>query len=128
MSCDLECGTLEVFSRDVVEHDCLDILNRDVVTCFPVVMPTTMEVVGRGPQGPPGQDGTNTIANVIPTGDIDDSNVIFTLSEAFNQIFVYKNGVRQTPTVDYTVTGADEITFVSPPLTGDGIIVDYTPA
>ncbi len=127
MSCDLECGTLEIFSRDVVEHDCLDIINHDVVDCFPVVIPTTVEIVGRGPQGPSGTTPTFVLAEV-PTGLINDVNTIFTTVDPFTQIWVFKNGVRQTPSIDYDITDVDEITFVSAPLTGDGIIVDYTPA
>ena len=44
-----------------------------------------------------------------------------------NYLAVFQSGLRQTPTDDYTVSGKT-ITFLSAPLTGQKIIIDYIPA
>ena len=44
-----------------------------------------------------------------------------------NYLAVFQSGLRQTPTDDYTVSGKT-ITFLSAPLTGQKIIIDYVPA
>lgn len=78
-------------------------------------------------QGPPGLNGTgfnDFVQNETPTGDVDGMNTIFTTANNFLAIAVY-NGLRQKPSLDYNVTGANEITFTSPPTIGSTIVVDY---
>jgi hypothetical protein len=38
---------------------------------------------------------------------------------------VYLNGIRQYPWTDYTITGANQITFSVAPTTGDLLLIDY---
>ena len=61
-----------------------------------------------------------------PSGDIDDVNDTFTLAYTplTGSVKVCLNGLRLKVTTDYTITGS-MITFITPPTTGDTIIVDY---
>lgn len=67
------------------------------------------------------------------SGTIDGSNAIFTAPENFvaGSAVVFKNGVRQLYTRDYTETGANEITYSvaatpqSTPSPGDDHVIDY---
>lgn len=61
-----------------------------------------------------------------PSGSINSSNVTFTLAHTptSGSECVYMNGVLQTYTTDYTISGST-ITFVSAPLTGAVIVVSY---
>jgi len=61
-----------------------------------------------------------------PTGDIDDINTDFVLANTpvSGSVKVFLNGIRQTVTTDYTISGAT-ITFVTPPTSGDIILTDY---
>lgn len=69
---------------------------------------------------------TTKVFNEVPSGAIDNSNTIFTLTNSVNdsKISLYLNGVRQKYGIDYSVSG-NIITFVEPPYFGDIIIVDY---
>jgi hypothetical protein len=71
--------------------------------------------------------GTVQVFNEVPTGAINTSNTIYTTANNFSTgtTRVYLNGVRQILSVDYTETGADEITFTAAPFTGDSLIIDY---
>lgn len=62
------------------------------------------------------------IYNEVMTGTIDGSNTVFTTAVAFatGKLRVYLNGVRQILGDDYTVTGADEITFTFAPKAAPG--------
>lgn len=64
----------------------------------------------------------------VPSGTVDGSNAAFTLAHTptAGSVHLYKNGLRQTPTTDYTISG-DTITFVSDnkPQTGDLLLADY---
>ena len=65
-----------------------------------------------------------------PTGIMNGSNANFTLQltpQPASSVAVYRNGIRQSLTADYTVSGAI-ITFVgnSLPQSGDIVLVDYT--
>lgn len=60
------------------------------------------------------------------TGDSITTDFILTNTPG-NYLAVYLGGLRQTPTDDYTVTGAT-ITFVTVPKSGQKIVVDYIAA
>lgn len=66
------------------------------------------------------------IYNEVPAGSIDGENSKFVLlnDPVTGTVRVYRNGVRQFPSVDYTVS-VDEITFTTPPEAGDNILADY---
>jgi hypothetical protein len=81
----------------------------------------------RGPAGPVGS-ATGTIQTEVPTGLVNGSNRDFTVSEDFVKLWVYKNGVRQYPSLSYIVTGSNTFQFVTAPETGDELLVDYIPA
>ena len=70
-----------------------------------------------GPTGAPGV-GSGTQFAAVPTGTIDGSNPVFTLPHTPLLLWLYKNGVFQTPGVDYTLSGAT-ITYTIAPLSGD---------
>jgi hypothetical protein len=71
---------------------------------------------------------TNFVRNETPSGTINGSNVAFTLAgtPVSGTEAVYQNGVRLRPGAgnDYTISGGT-ITFVTAPLSGDVILVDY---
>jgi hypothetical protein len=86
----------------------------------------------------PGQSGANNITpvnpiqNEIPTGVVDGSNTIFTLSHLAQQVpAVYlfvsttANGVRQLPDTDFTFDNNNQITFAVAPLVNSTVLVDY---
>jgi len=65
---------------------------------------------------------SQVILNEVATGTIDGSNTVFTTAAAFatGKLAVYLNGVRQILGDDYTVTGADEVTFTFAPKAAPG--------
>lgn len=71
---------------------------------------------------------TSWVSGEVPSGTINGSNTAFTLSQTptSGSEIVYLNGVRQQRggSNDYTISG-DTITFISAPLSGDVILVDY---
>lgn len=69
---------------------------------------------------------TGRAYNETPAGAINDVNVDFTLARAptDEKAKVYLNGVRQIPTMHYTIAGST-ITFGIAPFTNDQIICDY---
>lgn len=60
----------------------------------------------------------------VPSGAVNGSNTVFTVSVNFTTIAVYWNGVRQTPGVDYNVTGGNQFTMIIAPPAG-AFLVDY---
>jgi len=66
------------------------------------------------------------IVGETPTGDINSSNVTFTLanSPVAGSLEVFLNGLRQLLTTHFTLSG-DTITFVTAPQTGDNLRVNY---
>jgi len=62
-----------------------------------------------------------------PGGTINGSNQTFTTANAYtaNLLAVYLNGLRQRRTADYTETGTQSFQFISAPLAGDSLSVDY---
>ena len=73
-----------------------------------------------------GSSTGNTMTTEIPAGTINSSNATFTLSQTplNNSIILTLNGVRQTPTTDYTLSGAT-ITFTTAPFTGAIMVCSY---
>jgi hypothetical protein len=87
----------------------------------------TGPVGATGPTGPTGPD-INFADNEIPTGDVNGSNVEFTLLNAapVYGVCVFLNGVKQHPGASYDYTLATNVvTFNSAPLTGDLVTVTY---
>lgn len=95
-----------------------------------------------GPAGASGTAGSNGATgatgparaddfsmNVTPTGTINGTNPIFTISPAFSSLNLYKNGVRLKPGAgnDYTVSGST-ITMATPPATGTVLLADIVVA
>jgi len=62
----------------------------------------------------------------VPSGTVNGSNTVFTTSQPFTSIEVFKNGVRmKAGGADYTVTNTTTITFVTAPVTGTVLVVNY---
>jgi hypothetical protein len=82
-----------------------------------------------GPQGPPGTSGAalKMVWGETPTGAIDGSNRSYATANIYTGglLSVYLNGLRQRHTADYTETGTQAFQFVSAPLVGDSICIDY---
>lgn len=70
------------------------------------------------------------VYNEKPTGSIDGMNVEYVIESAGNRKIVensqqvFLNGVRMAPEDDY-VMDVNKITFYTPPLMGDKVLVDY---
>ncbi len=64
--------------------------------------------------------------SVTPTGDINGVNKTFTLPEepSSGTLRLYKNGMRMSPTIDYSIT-TDTITMVEAPVTDSILLADY---
>jgi hypothetical protein len=77
-----------------------------------------------------GENGTGAfVDSETPTGLINGSNLVFTLGATpspAQSLEIYRNGVRLSPTVDYTLSG-NTITFVAgaAPQTGDILRAQY---
>lgn len=73
-----------------------------------------------------GGGGAAPTLNEIPTGLINGANVTYTLAATPSAagIALYLNGLRQTVTTDYSLSGAT-ITMVTAPATGDALFADY---
>jgi hypothetical protein len=107
------------------EITCLEIRSRDECTILQPQRIKTLELITRGPQGPP---GTEFSLSETPSGAINGSNVNFTTANPFVDIAVYLNGLRLTSGAgnDYTVTGSTSFTMAYPPQSGDALAVEYT--
>lgn len=72
---------------------------------------------------------SNFIFNEVPSGTINGSNVTFTLANTptSGTVQIYKNGLRQTLTADYTISGSTITFSTAPSSTGfsDVLIADY---
>jgi hypothetical protein len=82
-----------------------------------LLLPAIPLTIVPGPAGPPGIGSGSQFA-AVPTGAIDGSNLAFTLSHTPILLWLYKNGVFQTPGVDYSLATAT-ITYTIAPLSGD---------
>jgi len=82
-----------------------------------------------GPQGPPGVS-VNFVDGEIPGGTPNGTLASFTLANtpagSGGTLHLYRNGLRQKTTLDYTISG-NTITFtaVSVPQSGDTLLADY---
>ncbi|NBQ67352.1 MAG: hypothetical protein EBU46_00360 [Nitrosomonadaceae bacterium] len=66
------------------------------------------------------------IVRETPSPAVDGSTTVFTFAHSFTKEMVFLNGVLQEPSgEDYTVTGGNEITFVSAPASTDRLRVTY---
>jgi hypothetical protein len=69
------------------------------------------------------------VNNEIPTGTINGSNTVFTTAYNFisSSTQLYLNGLRLKPGAsnDYTESSTNQITFSSPPQSGDSLLIDY---
>jgi hypothetical protein len=62
----------------------------------------------------------------VPSGAVNGSNAVYTTAAAYGTtLAVYLNGIRQKLTTDYTETTSTTFTMVTPPVTGDLLLVDY---
>lgn len=82
---------------------------------------------------PAGGTGGTTIQitwGETPTGTIDGVNANYTtaLPYAANTLAVFLNGLRQRRAADYNETGAQTFHFLSVPLPGDSLSIDYVQA
>jgi hypothetical protein len=88
-------------------------------------------IVGASVVTDPGS-AANSIFNEIPAGLIDGVNSSFTTQLNFSSgsTRVFVNGLRQSlgGVRDYTETSANTITFNTPPLPNDAILIDYNKA
>lgn len=82
-----------------------------------------------GPQGPPGTSGAalKMVWGETPAGIINGTNLTFTSASPFSPglLGVYLNGLRQRRPDDYAETGSQTFQFVSAPLPGDSLSIDY---
>lgn len=61
----------------------------------------------------------------VPTGAVDSVNTDYVLAfRPVSDLAVFKNGLRLTPTTDYTVAGKT-VTLASAPTGGDILLTDY---
>ena len=59
------------------------------------------------------------------SGTVNGVNLVFTTAANFAAIIIYKNGVTMHVGDDYTITGANQITFVTAPVTGTKLTCSY---
>lgn len=71
-------------------------------------------------------DFSKVVMNETLVGTVNGTNKVFTTAQTFTSVAIYKNGVRMTPVNDYTVTGSNQITFITAPITGTIVAADYT--
>jgi hypothetical protein len=96
-----------------------------------VVQPNVLVNIGSGPQGPIGPPGPSGVLQMVfgetPGGTIDGVNKDFASASLYssNLLAVFLNGLRQRRTADYTETGSQSFQFVSAPLAGDSLSIDY---
>lgn len=70
----------------------------------------------------------NLTTDELLTGTVNGSNTVFTTAANFTKIQVYKNGIALHLADDFTVTGANQITMVTAPITGTKLTATYTNA
>lgn len=62
-----------------------------------------------------------------PTGSVNSSNTSFSIAQTpleNDAVLIFKNGLLQRPTTDYSLSGTT-ITFVTAPATGSDLVVYY---
>jgi len=62
-----------------------------------------------------------------PTGSINGTNLVFGTASPYRAglLAVYLNGLRQLRSADYNETTSSTFTFLSAPLPGDSLSIDY---
>jgi hypothetical protein len=80
----------------------------------------------KGDDGAPG-DTTNSRFGALPSGTKNGINKTFTLPDTplSSKIALYWLGQRQTPNVDYSVTGNTITLITFAPASGDALVADY---
>ncbi len=58
-------------------------------------------------------------------GTVNGTNKIFTTASNFAAIIIYKNGVTLHVGDDYTITGSNQVTFITAPITGTKLTCTY---
>lgn len=106
-------GTPGIYIEDTKDH--VGLIGSELFTLSGD--PDQYVQVGNLPSGG-GLASTNFVYNETPSGTINGSNVTFTLANTptSGKVTIYKNGVLQAPTTDYTISGGT-ITFVTAPNT-----------
>jgi len=68
-----------------------------------------------------------SFVNVVPVGDINGVNVLFSFTMPFiaGSVMVYLNGLRQARDEDFVEVGRTQIQFMQAPMSGDIIVCDY---
>jgi hypothetical protein len=79
---------------------------------------------------PPPSTGSSTPHGVwgeTPSGTIDGSNKNYTSAQPYSPttLAVFLNGLRMRRSGDYTETGSNSFSFVTAPLPGDSLSIDY---
>lgn len=69
---------------------------------------------GGGTPGPPGPPGAANLMYAVPSGTLDGVNKVFTVPNTPIILWLTSNGVKQVPTVDYTIS-ANTITYTVAP-------------
>lgn len=66
--------------------------------------------------------------NEVPTGLIDGINATYNSTNPFNgsTLEVYRNGIKQKVIEDFNITNSTTFVFLSAPLAGDIITINYT--
>jgi hypothetical protein len=81
-----------------------------------------------GPMGPQGPVGiSQSVFGETPVGAINGTNLSYTSARPYSPglLAVYLNGLRLRHSNDYTETGSQSFQFISAPLAGDSLSIDY---
>ncbi len=85
----------------------------------------------QGPVGPVGPQGPSGVAQAVwgetPIGSINGTNKSYTTANPYTPglLAVFLNGLRLRRANDYVETGNQSFQFLSAPLTGDSLSIDY---
>jgi len=130
-STQLTAAEIEVVNDEIskIFASTIQTVNKEIIT-----FPNSRQLLaGVGVKFDDSVEGERTInageliVREIPAGTVNGSNVTFTLAYTpiVNSEQVFLNGLLQDSRgMDYSISDAD-ITFLSPPLTGDRILVTY---
>jgi hypothetical protein len=82
----------------------------------------------QGPPGPPGASAASkTVCGETPIGAINGTNLNYASANPYSPglLSVYLNGLRLRRSADYNETGSQSFQFLSAPLPGDSLSIDY---
>jgi hypothetical protein len=91
-------------------------------------LPTVIYAATPGPPGVRGPAGNGAqIVGEAPTGLRNGINIVFGTANGYVAASpaVHVNGLRERLDIDYTESGAQQITFTIPPLSDDDVVIDY---